>query len=141
MEPWNVLTSACLLQGPGAETHSFQHESSAEARGGCGPVLGRTTRERPLPLGWFPEGLWLPQRLRPPPQHPSLMRRGRALRPVLAQGPARAVPAQGFLGRAPQAPLKLVALWHLSGDLTVGFENHSGCIGAGHMSCVLGEVA
>lgn len=70
---WSVLTSAsCPAQelSP-CPSRSFQRQSSPEAKGGCGPVLGRTTQELPLPSGWFPEGLGLPQSLRPPPQHPS----------------------------------------------------------------------
>lgn len=132
----------CLLQGPGAETHSFQHRSSAEARGGCGPMLGRTTQEHPLPLGWFPEGLWLPWSLRPPPQHPSLMRRGRPLRPGLAQvhsqGSAGSVlPGQGCAGTleagGPAAPFRKLHNWFWK-----PLQLHRS---RAHMACVLREVA
>lgn len=79
--------------------HSFQYQSSAEDKGGCGPALGRPHRSGDFPQDGSQKGYSSLQNLLYPPQHPSLMRRGRALRPGSAHTVTGEAQAQRFLGR------------------------------------------
>lgn len=118
------MCDLCLPQGPGAKTYSSQRQSPAEAKGGRGPAPRRATQECPLPLGQFPGGLGLSSE--PPASSPA------SFPDEERKGPEARVSDAGSVAQCFPEPLKPAAPQRLSGNFTVGFGNHSTCVGTGH---------
>lgn len=116
----------------------FPSPKPCQSKGGCGPALGRPHRS----VHFQDDPHKGPGSPEPPSSSPAfpLMRRGRPLRPGSAH---RLLPGKGWLrlpGQGPAQSLKLGGLECLSGNLTVGFGNHSLHKGAEHSGRLRREV-